>query len=237
MKILAMDTSSLSASCALLDDDTVLGECFANVKLTHSQTIMPMVQGLLSQTRIPLEAVDLFAVTDGPGSFTGLRIGLSAVKGMAHALGRPCLGVSTLEALAYQYCGVDCVVAPVLDARCSQVYTALFRWCGKQLTRLEKDSAIPIAQLEEWLKNVGGPVFLVGDGAKLCYNSIKERVPGVRLASPALQFVRASSVALAALPNVASAVEPSALVPAYLRLPQAERELLAKQKNSGDGKS
>ncbi len=236
MKILAMDTSSLSASCALLEEDVVLGECFANVKLTHSQTIMPMVQSLLSQTRIPLEAVDLFAVTDGPGSFTGLRIGLSAVKGMAHALGRRCIGVSTLEALAYQYRGVDCVVAPVLDARCSQVYTALFRWNGNELTRLEKDSAIPIAQLEKWLKNAGEPVFLVGDGAKLCYNSMKERVPGIRLASPALQFVRASSVALAALPDIANAVEPSALVPAYLRLPQAERELLAKQKISGDGK-
>lgn len=234
-----MDTSSLSASCALVEDDIVLGECFTNVKLTHSQTIMPMVQGLLDQTHIPLEDVDVFAVTDGPGSFTGLRIGLSAVKGMAHALERSCVGISTLEALAYNLYGTDCVVAPVLDARCSQVYAALFRWNGENLTRLQKDCAIPIAEFEEWVKNVGSTVFLVGDGAKLCYNSLKERVPGIRLASPALQFVRASSVALAAMPiaQCGNTVEPSALVPAYLRLPQAQRELLAKQKQTGDGNS
>lgn len=234
-----MDTSSLSASCALVEDGVVLGECFTNVKLTHSQTIMPMVQGLLDQTRIQLEAADVFAVTDGPGSFTGLRIGLSAVKGMAHALGRRCVGVSTLEALAYNFYGIDCVIAPVLDARCSQVYTALFRWEGEKLTRLQPDCAIPITQLEEWIKNVGTAVFLVGDGAKLCYNNLKERVFNIWLASPALQFVRASSVALAAMPLAESGdtVESSALVPAYLRLPQAERELLAKQKQTGDGNS
>lgn len=239
MKILAMDTSSQSASCALVEDQVVLGECFTNVKLTHSQTIMPMVQGLVDQTRVPLENTDVFAVTDGPGSFTGLRIGLSAVKGMAHALGRPCVGVSTLEALAYNFYGMDCVVAAVLDARCSQVYAALFRWEGEKCTRLEKDCAIPITKFEEWVKKIESTVFLVGDGAKLCYNSLKERVPGIRLASPALQFVRASSVALAAMPmvNGGHTVQPSELVPAYLRLPQAQRELLAKQKQTGDGNS
>ena len=112
MRILAVDTSSQSASCALTEDGRLLGECFTNVRLTHSQTLMPMIEGLFAQTQTSIESVDLFAVTEGPGSFTGLRIGLSAVKGMAHALGRACVGISTLEALAWNLCGIPCVVAP-----------------------------------------------------------------------------------------------------------------------------
>ncbi|MEM1485024.1 tRNA (adenosine(37)-N6)-threonylcarbamoyltransferase complex dimerization subunit type 1 TsaB [Oscillospiraceae bacterium PP1C4] len=231
MKILAMDTSSQSACCALTEDGMVLGEFFTNVKLTHSQTIMPMVHSLLEQTRISLSDVDLFAVTNGPGSFTGLRIGLSAVKGMAHALGKSCVGISTLEALAYNLYGQSCLVAPVLDARCSQVYTALFQWDGEVLTRLEEDAAITLSQLEERLKNAEKHVFLVGDGAKMCYNILNKRVPNLMLASPALLFARASALALAAgkAADLGLAVPPAELVPAYLRLPQAERELLARE--------
>lgn len=234
MKLLAIDTSSQSASCALLEDEVLLGEFFTNVNLTHSQTIMPMVESLLAQTRTSLADIDLFAVTDGPGSFTGLRIGLSAVKGMAHALCRRCVGVSTLEALAYNLYGQDCIVAPVLDARCSQVYTALFRWDGFALTRLEEDSAIRLDELSARLKNVGKRVFLVGDGAKMCYTICKENAEQVALASPASLFTRASSVALAAFHaanDPARVISPAELVPAYLRLPQAERELLARQTN------
>lgn len=233
MKILAIDTSSQSAGCALTEDDFILGEFFTNIKLTHSQTIMPMVQSLLEQTRISLGEVDLFAVTHGPGSFTGLRIGLSAVKGMAHALGKHCIGISTLEALAIPFSGQSCVVAPVLDARCSQVYTALFRWSGNTFTRLEEDSALTIQQLEDRLKNVENSVFLVGDGAKMCYTILNEQNPALLTPSPALLYVRASSVALAAgrLFAAGGGISPGALAPAYLRLPQAERELLARQSN------
>lgn len=232
MKLLAIDTSSQSASCALLAEGLLLGEFYTNVRLTHSQTALPMVDNLLHQTRVTLQEVDLFAVTVGPGSFTGLRIGLSAVKGMAHALGRPCVGVSTLEALAYNFYGQDCVVAPVLDARCSQVYTALFRWEGEQLVRLEEDAALPIEELAARLKNIESSVFLVGDGADLCYNKIKEQLPALRVASPVLRYTRASALALAAqrAADAGRVISPEQLVPAYLRLPQAERELLAKQK-------
>lgn len=231
MKILAIDTSSQSASCAIANNGVLLGEFFTNVKLTHSQTIMPMVDNLLAQTRVKLSDIDAFAVTNGPGSFTGLRIGLSAVKGMAHALGKDCIAVPTLEALAYAFYGTSYTVAPVLDARCSQVYTSLVRWNGERPEQLAEDDAIPIATLETRLKKVESSVFLVGDGAEMCYNSLKECVPDLRLASPALRYTRASAVALAAEKRAAQGLVTAAdaLVPAYLRLPQAERELLARK--------
>ncbi|MBC8585781.1 tRNA (adenosine(37)-N6)-threonylcarbamoyltransferase complex dimerization subunit type 1 TsaB [Youxingia wuxianensis] len=234
MKLLAVDTSSITASCALLEDKKLLGEFFSNVKLTHSQTIMPMVESLLKQTRVSLEEIDAFAVTGGPGSFTGLRIGLAAVKGMAWALERPCITVSTLEALAYNLYGIDCVVAPVLDARCSQVYTALFRWEGERITRLEEDDAISLQNLKNRLKNVEKPVFLVGDGAEMCYNNLCQEIPHLRLPSPALIWLRSSALGAAALSYAADGitVSPAQLAPCYLRLPQAQRELLAK-KNKG----
>ena len=229
MKILAIDTSSQSASCALTQEGKLQGEFYENVKLTHSQTILPMVQELLKTVRVPLEQVDLFAATGGPGSFTGLRIGLAAVKGMAHALGKPCVAVSTLEALALNLWGQDCLAAPVLDARCAQVYTALFQ-CGPfGARRLAGDAALSLEEAKNRLKNAGTPIFLVGDGAEMCYNRWKEELPGLRLPAPALRYTRAASVALAAgLPGHAPA-DPAALAPAYLRLPQAERELLARQ--------
>ena len=215
MRILAVDTSSQSASCALTEDGRLLGECFTNVRLTHSQTLMPMIEGLFAQTQTSIESVDLFAVTEGPGSFTGLRIGLSAVKGMAHALGR-------------NLCGIPCVVAPVLDARCNQVYTALFRWTDNGLERLFADEAIALDTLAERLENLETPLFLVGDGAQMCYNKLNGRLQSLRLPTPALLYARASSAALAAAQRAATAVPPAALAPVYLRLPQAERERLAK---------
>ena len=217
MKILAIDTSSQSASCAVTEEGKLLGEFFTNVKLTHSQTILPMVENLLEQTRVALPEIGLFAVTDGPGSFTGLRIGLSAVKGMAHALGKGCVGVSTLEALAWNLSGMDAAVCPVLDARCSQVYTALFRSGGDFPERLADDEAVSLSTLEERLKKFG------------------ERVANLTLPSPALRFPRASSAALAAGRAYlrGDVLPPASLAPAYLRLPQAERERLAKLTKEG----
>lgn len=228
MKLLAIDTSSRSASCAVVEDGVLLGEFYANVTLTHSCTILPMVQDLLARISLSLGDMDCFGVTVGPGSFTGLRIGLSAVKGMAHALGKPCVGVSTLEALAWNL-QFPCEIVPVLDARCAQVYTALFRWEGDVLTRLASDEAIAIKELETRLKNRETSVLLVGDGAELCYNSLRDKVP-CELPSPALRFTRASSAALACERAFVrgETMSPAALSPAYLRLPQAERELLAK---------
>lgn len=239
MKLLTIDTSSQSASCALSEDGMLLGEFFSNVKLTHSQTIMPMVQSLLEQSRVPLGELGAIGVTVGPGSFTGLRIGISAAKGLAHGLKCDCVGVSTLEALAYGLVACDGLVAPVLDARCNQVYTALFEAKDGVLIRLLPDEAITIDQLEERLKNREFYTFLVGDGAQMCYNKLNQSVAGLRLAPSTLRYTRASAAALACERALADgeAVAAEALAPAYLRLPQAERELLAREQTNkqGDG--
>lgn len=167
MRILAVDTSSQSASCALTEDGRLLGECFTNVRLTHSQTLMPMIEGLFAQTQTSIESVDLFAVTEGPGSFTGLRI--RAVRRQGHgACARPrlCRHLHARGARLEPVRVSPCVVAPVLDARCNQVYTALFRWTDNGLERLFADEAIALDTLAERLENLETPLFLVGDGAQ-----------------------------------------------------------------------
>lgn len=235
LKLLSLDTSSLAASTALWEDDRLVGEFFINAKLTHSQTAMPMVEDLLAATETPLAQVDLFAVSTGPGSFTGLRIGIAAVKGMAHALGKPCVPVSTLKGLAYNLLGFDGYVCPVMDARCQQVYTALFQLVDGRPVQVMDDCAIPLSQLKNQLSGLSKRVFLVGDGAKLCYNECIGSCPQITLAPPALLFQKASSVAQAALEELAlgHALPAKDLAPSYLRLPQAERELLRKQNQKG----
>lgn len=233
LKLLSLDTSSLAASAALWEDDHLLGEFFINAKLTHSQTIMPMVEHLLEATQTSLSDVDLFAVSTGPGSFTGLRIGIAAVKGMAHALQKPCIPVSTLKGMAYNLPAFDGYVCPVMDARCQQVYTALFDLSSGKPVPVLEDCAIPLGQLKNQLQTLTRPVILVGDGAKLCYNECIDSCPQISLAPPALLFQRASSVAQAALDEMGQAVPAADLAPAYLRLPQAERDLLRKQNQKG----
>ena len=151
MKILALDSSAVSASAAILDDDKVLGEFFINTKQTHSQTLMPMVQQVLTQTKTNLEEIDLFAVSVGPGSFTGVRIGVACVKGMAFAQNKPCIAVSTLEAMAYPLSMLNGIICAVMDARCQQVYHALFRVNGSAVERICDDCAVAISDLAESL--------------------------------------------------------------------------------------
>lgn len=229
MLTLALDTSSKAASCALLQDGELLGEWFLRVPMTHSQTMLPMVEGLLRAAGIPPGKPDVFAVTTGPGSFTGLRIGIAAVKGMAMAAGKPCAGVSTLEALAYNaapFCGL---VVPVMDARRSQVYTAAFRANGDTLTRESADEALAVEALRERLSAGQTPVLLVGDGAQLCKQAMPE-LAHVTTAPERLLHQRAGSVAVIAhrLALEGNTCPADALAPSYLRLPQAERERLAR---------
>ncbi len=233
MKILAVDSTAVAGSAALVEDGKVLGEFYCNTRLTHSQTLMPMVEQLLRCTQVPLEQVDLFAVTAGPGSFTGVRIGVSCVKGMAMALDKPCAGVSTLEAMAQPLDFLEGTVCALMDARCGQVYNALFQTGGGAVVRLTEDRALSAAQVAEELAAREGPLFLTGDGAALCAGQEAfQRLNPVLLPEP-LRFQRASGAAKAALAawQRGEAVPAASLMPVYLRLPQAERELKKRLQN------
>ena len=232
MKILALDTSAKTATAAVVEEDKILCRASVTVNLTHSQTLLPLCDSMLTAAGMALRDIDLFAVSMGPGSFTGLRIGIGAVKGMAQGLNKPCLGVSTLEALACNYTGLQGIVCAVMDARCQQVYTAVFRVSGGAPERLTPDEALAIEELGKKLLSFNEPVTFVGDGALLCYEALKDMLSAV-LAPPQLRLQDAASVAFAAqrfLQNGGQPLGAAELMPQYLRLPQAERELLAKTK-------
>ena len=230
MKILALDTSAKVSSVSVVTEDRVLAEFSAHLNLTHSQTIMPMCEQLLSCCQIPLEEIDAFAVSRGPGSFTGLRIGISAVKGMAYALGKPCIAVSTLDALSFNGRQFEGILCCVMDARCNQVYNALYESNHTSLTKLTEDRALFIDELSQELKELQKPVLLIGDGAELCYNKLNGILPDLVLAPENNRYQRASSVGLVALEKAKQGefISPSQLIPQYLRLPQAQRERMKK---------
>ena len=230
MKILAVETSALSASCALVDRQKIIFEFYTNVGLQHSRTLAPMLESALKCTEISLSDVDFFAVSKGPGSFTGVRIGISAFKGMAMSLKKPCVGVSTLEALAYNLESADGIICPVMDARCGQVYNALFVFEHGKLKRVCDDRAISVDELEKELKKEKKPIIFVGDGAEMCYNELKDRLECAKLSPEGVRFQRAGSVAKAAAFALerGEAVDAQALMPSYLRPPQAVRNLKAR---------
>lgn len=230
MKILALDTSAKAASAAVCENGKILAETFLNVKTTHSQTILPMCEAMLNTLGLTPGELDGFAVSVGPGSFTGLRIGISAVKGLAFAADKPCVGVSTLDALAQNCADFEGIICAVMDARCNQVYNALYEASGGTVRKLTEDRALLLADLLEELKSLKKMVLLVGDGADLCYNRTKEQTIHWRLAAPAARFQRASSVALLAETAFAQGKTQTAgeLLPVYLRLPQAQRERLSR---------
>ena len=230
--ILAFETSAKAASVALLENGILLGESYQNTGLTHSQTLMVMAQDLLKQCGFTPQNVTAVAVAEGPGSFTGVRIGVAAAKGFAWGGELPCYGVSTLEAMAESLGVFQGYVCPAMDARRSQVYNALFYVnCGKY-TRIRDDRAISLQDLGEDVKNLAEPIFLVGDGSNLCYNTLLESVPNLVLPEEHRMHQRATGVALLAREAIVSGAAPSGaeLEPNYLRLSQAERERLEKEK-------
>ncbi len=234
MLILAVESSATPASAAVWEDGKLLGEFFVHTKQTHSQTLLPMVQGLLGSLGKTCADFDLIAVSAGPGSFTGVRIGVACVKGIALPGNIPCCGVSTLEAIALGgRCLEGKIVCAVMDARCGQVYNALFRVENGGLTRLTQDRAISVEDLSKECSFYGEQLILFGDGAELCHNSFQKW--GARLAPAEIRFQRAASVALAAerMAKAGQAVSAGELAPVYLRLPQAERELKQKKKKAG----
>ncbi len=229
MKILAVESSAKSASVAVTDEGHLVSECFVNASLTHSKTLMPMTDYALKQADLKIEDIDAFCVNTGPGSFTGIRIGVSAVKGLALCDNKPCAGISTLESLAYNFTDSDCIVCAVMDARCNQVYTALFKCLDNRIERLCEDKAVMINELADELSKIESTVYLAGDGAELCYKSFDGNLSNVILSAENRRFQRAYGVALAAVNNKNLFTDSASLVPVYLRPPQAERELKLKK--------
>ena len=223
--ILGIDSSAITAGCALYDGGKVIAEQFLNTKHTHSQTLLPMVEDMLKSAEVKLADVETIAVTAGPGSFTGLRIGIASVKGMAMGAGKRCVSVSTLEAIAYNFVGVDGIICCAMDARCGQVYNALFRSENGVITRLCEDRAIKSADLYEELKKLDGSIILAGDGAEILHKATEE---SFTLAPLPLRYQRGLGVCLAA--EGKETIDAAALMPSYLRLPQAERERLERDK-------
>lgn len=223
MKILALDSSAIVATVALCEDNVLLGEMMLNNGNTHSETLLPMVEFLLSRFSLSADEIDAFAVSKGPGSFTGVRIGASTVKGLAFGTSIPCVGVSTLEALAYNLIGFDGLICPVMNARRKQVYTALFRATNGTLERLSPDEAIAIAELDERLTAYDEPVRLVGDGYEITEALLRHPILPTPIRLRAQSAYSVAQVARALL-STETDFSDVALAPTYLRLSQAERE-------------
>lgn len=228
MKILAIEASAKAASVCITENGKILGEVFLNCGLTHSVTVMPSVEWLLKTTGLCLADIDRLAITHGPGSFTGLRIGMAAVKGLAFGADIPCCGVSTLECAAYgaKECGE--IICAVMDARAGQVYNALFRVENGKLSRICPDRAVKISELYEELIAYGD-VILTGDGAELVHGETGGKFT---LAPEHIRCQRAAYVA--SLSETAECVPAGELSPEYIRLPQAERERLERLKKEGN---
>lgn len=234
MLILALETSAKAVSVALHDGQTLLAESYQNTGLTHSQTLMRMAQQLLQCSQKTVEDVTHVAVAAGPGSFTGVRIGVAAAKGLGWGGQLPVYGVSTLEAMALGLGLRDGVVCACMDARRAQVYNALFRVSGGVPERLSQDRAISLEELGRELETLDEPVYLVGDGSALTWRTLKDAVPNLVMPPEHQMHQRARGVALAVLEAIArgESGDGNALTPNYLRLSQAERERLGKKKEN-----
>jgi tRNA threonylcarbamoyladenosine biosynthesis protein TsaB len=227
MKILAVDTSTNVASAAILEDDVIIGEYNCNKGKTHSQRLMPMVQHLLETTGLTAGDMDAFAASIGPGSFTGLRIGVTTVKAMAFAAEKPVISVHTLDALAYNIPMLDSLVCPMIDARNNQVFTAIYRFIEDKLERLTDYMGVHIGELAQQLKGMEGKVVFLGDAAGMHQDYLSQELGERACMAPAnIALAKASSVAVLASKAYSRGELESCydMVPFYLRKSQAERE-------------
>ena len=232
MIILAIDSTAVSGSVAICKDERLLCQITLNIGNTHSETLLPMVEDALGVCGMTTDDVELFACDEGPGSFTGVRIGVATVKGLAFGTKKPCVGVSTLEALAYSLSGFEGVACPVMNARRGQVYNALFEVKNGEMTRLCEDRAISIEELEAELIALDKPVFLAGDGYDVTLEGFKSFE--CKYTPEPMRYQSGYSVAQVALKKYREGLcqSDSELTATYLRLPQAERERLEKKQNS-----
>lgn len=222
MLILAFESSAKAASAALVKDGRLISQYSQCSGLTHSRTLLPMGEDMLKNAELKLSDVDLIAVAHGPGSFTGIRIGVSMVKGLAWAAEKPCVGVSTLEALAWHGVAAGGYVCPVMDARRNQVYNAIFKIEDGRPVRVTEDRPIALSELAEEIRALNATVFLVGDGAELTEKFLKEQGLPCTVAPENLRWQSAWGVAMAAQDKEPGNAD--SLLPVYLRLSQAERE-------------
>ena len=231
MTILAFETSAKAASAALFREGVLLGETYQNTGLTHSQTLLSMAESLMASCGITPAEIDAVGVAAGPGSFTGVRIGVAAAKGFAWGKQLPCYGVSTLEAMALSLGVWDGIVCSVMDARRNQVYNGIFRASCGTCTRVREDRAISLEELGRELQEIPGTIYLVGDGSELTHRTLKDTVPNLAPPPEHRRHQRASGVALAAAAQIegGEVCDAASLTPNYLRLSQAERERLEKQ--------
>ncbi len=235
MNILMIDTSGPACGVALMKDGKPVYEAALEIGMTHSQRLMPMVDAALEMTGMQMEDIGLFGAVVGPGSFTGVRIGVSTVKALAHAAGKPCIGVDALEALALNVPAFDGVICPILDARAQQVYGAIFE-SGMPPVRLCEDVAEKLAAFLDRVEATGRRALFVGDGVKVSEKMISERLGERAVFAPAAhRGLRAACAAALAEAYADRAQDYVSLLPLYLRAPQAERERAAREAAKAHG--
>lgn len=237
MKILALDSSGLVASVAVVEDDNLLGEYTVNYKKTHSQTLLPMLDEVAKMIELDMETVDAIAVSAGPGSFTGLRIGSATAKGLGLALNKPLIHIPTVDGLACNLWGHQHMICPLMDARRNQTYTGIYEFIGGQFTIVKEQCAVGIDEIVESINEIGRPVVFLGDGVPVFHSFIEEHCQTLHSYAPAhMNKQRAGAVAFLALQYAKEGKLETAAEhkPDYLRLSQAERE--RKEKMDAQGK-
>lgn len=233
MRILALDSSGMVASVAIVEEELVLAEYTLNYKKTHSQTLLPMLDELAKQIELDLDTIDAIAVAAGPGSFTGLRIGSATAKGLGLALNKPIIPVPTVDGLAYNLYGVEYLICPLMDARREQVYTGLYTFERDKMINIMPQSAMAITEIVDFINNANKPVIFLGDGVGVYKNVIEEQLQVPYFFAPAhLARQRASAIGvLAGIYYKEGKIEDAREhKPDYLRLSQAERERMERMK-------
>ena len=235
MKILSVDTSANVATVAICEDDRLICEQMTNTKKTHSQTLMPMIDNVLAQAEMEISDVDLIAVANGPGSFTGLRIGVSTVKGIAEALNIPVVGVSTLEGMAYNLAYSSHLICPIMDARREQVYNAVYEWENEELRELKEPRALGLSELLDELLHCDKKAVFLGDGVPVHKEKIVDVLGDRAVFAPSCASLQRAS-ALCDIAKIryseGKAVKGLELETVYLRKPQAEREAEERKKEN-----